>query len=406
MRQTPLSFNISPNGRYFVGQHGEPYFFLGDTEWELFRKYSADEALQILNRRKTQGFNTILVMLLGVEMERLFPEREPNHANLHGELPWEGDDPLRPNPRYFEHVDSMIRLGEQTGMNLIVGIYHQWHNERVHLGNACAWARWVASRYRDVPNLVWSMYPRAEAGYIPVCRELAAGLQAGDGGRHLISVHPDPSVASSSFMHSEPWLAFNMIQTCIDYEKIPESVAADYALTPPKPVVMAEGGYEGVEFERLQTEFEIRQQAYWSQLSGGFHVYGLNDSWLYPLRWKEWIAAPGAENMHVFRQVITSLPAWWEAVPDQSVIQKVQETGTMILVAFRSAGWDWLLVYLSEPCSFTLDLTLKENSREIKAVWIDPQDGERLPAVEYALSRYPKISTPTGWQDSLLLLEL
>ncbi len=406
MISSPLSFRVSPNGRYFIDQRGEPYFFLGDTEWELFRKYSADEATQILNRRKSQGFNTILVMLMGIEMERLFPERESSHANLHGELPWEEDDPLRPNPRYFEHIDSMIRLGEQTGMNLVVGIYHQWHNDRIHAGNARAWARWVANRYRDVPNLVWSMYPRAEESYVPVCRELAAGLQEGDGGSHLISVHPDPSVASSSFMHAEPWLAFNMIQTCIDYEKIVETVSADYHLTPVKPVVMAEGGYEGVEFERLQTEYEIRQQAYWSQLAGGYHVYGHNDSWQHPQKWKEWIGAPGAENMHVFRKVITSLPEWWQAVPDQSVIQQSQESGSGINTAFRADDWSWVMIYLSHPCRFSLNLPVKGNFQRIKAAWIDPRDGGRTTMVMELGEEYRNFTTPADWQDSLFLLEI
>ena len=56
---------------------------------------------------------------------------------------------------------------------------------------------------------MWSMYPRAEAAYVPVCRALAEGLQEGDGGAHLITVHPDPSPASSNFLHGEPWLASN-----------------------------------------------------------------------------------------------------------------------------------------------------------------------------------------------------
>ena len=86
------------------------------------------------------------------------------------------------------------------------------------------------------------------------------------------SDQPDPAVASSSFIHDEAWLAFNMIQTCTRYEQIPEAVAADYGRKPVKPVVMAEGGYEGLEFRRLQTAHHIRKQAYWSQLAGGHHI--------------------------------------------------------------------------------------------------------------------------------------
>jgi Protein of unknown function (DUF4038) len=31
-----LKLRVSPNGRYFVDQHGNPFFYLGDTAWLLF----------------------------------------------------------------------------------------------------------------------------------------------------------------------------------------------------------------------------------------------------------------------------------------------------------------------------------------------------------------------------------
>jgi|GEM_PF-5197968 hypothetical protein len=103
------------------------------------------------------------------------------------------------------------------------------------------------------------MYPQAKQEIVPLLRELAAGLREGDKGRHMITVHPDPAPASSSFIHDESWLAFNAIQTCIDYDLVYKMVSEDYARKPAKPVVMAEGGYEGVEFGKLQTPLEIPQ---------------------------------------------------------------------------------------------------------------------------------------------------
>jgi hypothetical protein len=368
--------------------------------------------MEILRRRKAQGFSVILVMLLGVEMGRIFPERGTSTANLYGESPWLDDDPLKPNERYFQHVDQMIRLGQASGMTLVVGVFHQWHADRITIEKARPWARWVAQRYRDVPNLVWSMYPRAEAGYIPICRELAAGLQDGDDGAHLISVHPDPSVASSSFLHQEPWLAFNMIQTCIDYEKIIECVWADYARLPVKPVVMAEGGYEGVEFGRLQTAYEVRMQAYWSQLAGGYHVYGHNESWQNPRLWREWIGAPGAEGMPVFRQVITSLAGWWQAFPVQAAKlvpgPVIHQPESGLNAALRSKEPAWLLVYLSQPCRFTLRQPVTVGPGNPKISWIAPQTGQQIPVANLSAEGSPlsqEFSTPAGWQDALLLIE-
>ena len=396
---------VNPSGRYFIDQNAQPVFWLGDTQWELFRLFDAETTLHILKDRQAKGFNVILVMLTGVDFSRIFPDQPASFANLEGETPWIGFDPLRPNEAYFRHVDQLIRLGEQTGQTLVVGVYHKWHADIITLEKARPWARWVAGRYREVPNLIWSMYPTASPQFIAVCRELAAGLREGDGGRHLICVHPDPGVASSSFIHSEPWLAFNMIQTCIDYDQIPAAVTADYQRTPVKPVVMAEGGYEGLEFDRLQTPHDIRKQAYWTQLSGGHFVYGHNDAWAAPNQWKTWLDAPGSAQLAVFRQVITSLDSWWELVPDQSLFASGIGGGFSLNIAARSPVGRWLIAYLSEPCTVSLRLMRLLASDQARLTWINPASGERFIAGTCPVDCPGTFNSPPGWEDALLLVE-
>ena len=106
----------SADGRYFVDRGGRPVFWLGDTLWELFRLFSSAEALQILRSRQAKGFNVVLVMLLGVDMNRAAGRDEPPHVNLEGQTPWIGGDPLQPCEAYFRHIDEIIRLGEQTDL--------------------------------------------------------------------------------------------------------------------------------------------------------------------------------------------------------------------------------------------------------------------------------------------------
>ena len=403
-RPSPGSpIGVSPDGRYFVDSEGRPSFWLGDTQWELFRRYSPETALRILRDRQAKGFSVILVMLTGVDMAHIGGGPDAPYTNLEGQLPWLDGDPARPNERYFRHVDHVIGLGAETGQTLVVGVFHQWHRDIITVEKARAWARWVARRYRDVPNLMWSMYPRAEASYIPVCRELAAGLQAGDAGRHLISVHPDPSVASSSFIHAEPWLAFNMIQTCITYEQIPEAVTADYARTPVKPVVMAEGGYEGVEFDRLQTPHDIRKQAFWTQLAGGHHVYGHNDAWTSPLAYDHWLDAPGAQDLHTFRAIFEGLGAWWTLVPDPTLLVTGGTINALQAMAARAADGHWAIIYLSEPCTVTVrpDTPGTQNA----AFWIHPSSGQKVPARGSATATGMAFTCPEGWEDAVLILK-
>lgn len=408
--KTPISpIRVSANGRYFVDLDGTPVFWLGDTQWELFRLFTPETALRILKQRQAKGFNIILIMLTGVETGRFGTESPPAYTNLEGERPWIDDDPLRPNERYFRHIDAMIRLGEQTGQTFVVGVYHQWDVDRITVQKARAWGRWVAQRYRDVPNLIWSMYPKATEAFIPVCRELAAGLQEGGGGSHLISVHPDPSVASSSFIHEEPWLAFNMIQTCIDYDKITDAVTADYHRVPVKPVVMAEGGYEGVEFDKVQTAHDIRKQAYWTQLAGGHHVYGHNEAWMHPMLWETWLNAPGAHHLRIFKEIVTSCRGWWTLSPDPAVFASGMGSGYALNSAARSAAGDRLLVYLSEAGTVSLRLDTLSLTRDSRAWWIAPTDGVRtlasLPTEAEMTVRPVSFTPPKGWEDAVLLIE-
>src|SRR5688572_17644788 len=119
---------VSENGRYFVDNLGKPFYFLADTQWELFRRYSIEEAKLILENRKAKGFTVVMVMLTGVG-----PGTE---SNLAGERPWINNDPASPNPAYFDHVDAVLKLARENDLQLLVGIYHQTYGARMTLSNA------------------------------------------------------------------------------------------------------------------------------------------------------------------------------------------------------------------------------------------------------------------------------
>ena len=147
----------------------------------------------------------VQVMLLGVS--------DGTKPNACGEKPWINDNPLTPNEAYFRNVDAVVKAARAENLIILLTVYHQRMRKYVTAANARAWAKWVSARYRDAPNIVWTSKPEAKEEFIPVLRELAAGLREGDGGRHLISAKPDPSPFTSSFIHNEPWLDFNAMQT-------------------------------------------------------------------------------------------------------------------------------------------------------------------------------------------------
>ena len=126
--------------------------------------------------------------------------------NVYGQKPWTNDDPLTPNEAYFRNVDAVVRMAGDNNLAISMTLYHQRYRQHITVNNARRWAKWLAGRYKDSPNIVWSMTPEARPEFVPVLRELAAGLHAGDGGPPpddlqagpravLLELHPRRAVA-------------------------------------------------------------------------------------------------------------------------------------------------------------------------------------------------------------------
>jgi len=397
-QKTAFPVAVSENKRYFVDSNGDPVFWLGTTQWQLFREYTVDEARTILERSAANGFKFVQVMLMGVG--------DGTAANVHGAKPWINDDPLTPNEEYFKNVDAVLDMAGDCNIAISMTMYHQRYRQHITLEKARPWARWLARRYKDVPHIVWSMTPEAKEEFVPVLRELAAGLREGDEGRHLITFKPDPAPYSSSFIHRESWLDFNSMQTWKDVKLIYPMVTNDHGLKPVKPVLMAEGAYEaGSEYGFEVTPLWIRRQAYYSYLAGAHHTYGHNDSWRVLPTWKKALDAPGAVQLGILKRIFMARGEWWLLVPDQSVFASGGQTaGEVLCLAARHQDGKWAMVYLGEKASFSVNMD-KVAAAGVNAFWVNPQTGDAVPAGTFPNSGQRSFSTPDGWEDALLVLE-
>jgi hypothetical protein len=388
---------VSENRRYFVNQNGEPFFWLGDTQWQLCRDFPLADVEVILQDRKRKGFSVLQIMLTGVG--------NGSKPNCNGDPPWLDSGPVAPNESYFHHADTVLnRIGE-SGLVCALGVYHQVQASSLTAANARAYASWIASRYRDMPHLIWSMYPAARPEFIPVVREVAAGLQEGDRGSHLITVHPDPAPASSSFIHQEDWMACNMIQPWGHLDKIVPMVSEDYLRTPIKPVVMAEGAYEDPsdsEYGFVVTPHLVRQQAYWSYLSGAMHTYGHTDFWKHPSQWRGALNAPGASQMRVLRDLFTARD-WWHLVPETSLLMPSKAVELAQHVAAISIQGDWAMAYLGQRAAISIRMD-RLSVDEVAASWVDPRTGQVNAIGLFPTSGTQSFTPPEGWEDAVLLL--
>ncbi len=393
-----MALHISESGRYFEDIGGGPLFWLGDTQWNLFRCHTLEEAGHILKNRKEKGFTVIQVMLLGFR-DQVEAKAVPGEA-------FPGNDLSVPNLAYFEHVDSILECARQCGIVLAIGIDHPAFR-LCSRENARAFGQWLGVRYQACPNIIWVASYYVPAGeFLEITRELAWGLREGDAGSHLITCHPDPAhpVATSGIAHGESWLDFNCIQTFSSVDLIFDSVMEDCRRIPAKPVVMAEGAYEdGPEYGFAVTPRIIRKQAYLSCFAGGFHSYGHNDNWRVPASWRASLDSPGARQMTVLKNIFTSTH-WWELQADQSLIDS-EDTAANPVRVLRSPAGDFWMLYSGSPVPFTIKMNRFKSHGRVTGIWINPENGETIQVDPFPLHGSHAFQSPPGWEDSILTVK-
>ena len=247
----PRRLEVMGNGRYLQDSTGKPFFYLGDTAWELFHRLNREEADRYLENRARKGFTVIQAVVLS-EIGGL------DAPNAYGDLPLLDRDPTRPNEAYFRHVDYIVDKAEELG--LFIGMLPTWGSywklvgeNRIHLfteESARSYGRFLGNRYRDKP-VIWILGGdqdiQSDAEYALI-DAMARGLREGDGGTHLITYHPRGPGRSAERLHKAAWLDFNMFQSSHAAHDHDNGlfVERDLALEPKKPTLDGEPRYEAI----------------------------------------------------------------------------------------------------------------------------------------------------------------
>ncbi|MDB5018979.1 MAG: hypothetical protein JWQ28_106 [Pedobacter sp.] len=397
----PLRLRVSDNKRFLVYEDGKPFFYLGDTAWELFHRLSLEEAALYMDDRKSKGFTVIQACVLA-ELDGL-------HApNVYKHTPLQNDDPATPNEAYFQDIDKFLKLAASKG--LYVGLLPTWGDkvfrnnwgngpEIFNAKNAGVYGKFLGTRYKDQRNIIWILggdrNPR-DSNDVAIWRAMAEGIVEGVGGygRAVMTFHPAPKAdgGSSTWFQNDRWLDFNMLQTghCKNgnnYEKI----SHDYNLTPIKPVLDGEPLYEDhpVCFDLKKNGYsnanDVRKLAYWQLFAGAFgHTYGCHAVWQFydkgrepvnsPARtWKEALDLPGARQMGYVKKLILSKPVL-DRIPDQGLIVGDNPKDSSYCSATRAANGSYAFIYT--PTGKVLRIktsTLK--GRSLTMQWYNPRTG-------------------------------
>ncbi len=402
---------VSENQRFLVTAEGKPFFWLGDTAWELFHRLNREEAVRYLDNRAAKGFNVIQA----VAIAELEGHTDPNP---YGHRPFIDLDPAKPNVQegpandYWDHVDFIVAEANRRG--LYIGFlptwgryWHDTNNDRKPLftrANAQTYGEWLGRRYRKA-GVVWILGGDRNVEndeQKELIRAMASGLRLGDRANHLMTFHPPGGGGSSKWFHGDDWMDFNMRQNghVTEFTERYAQTRVDYDRSPTKPVLDGEPIYEDhpVSFDAKKLGHsiasDVRRPLYWNLFNGAFgHTYGHHSVWQMwspgknpinnPLMpWFEAIDQPGAGQMQHGRRLMESRP-FLTRVPDPEVVvtdrvaTSVPGTGRYHFAAMRDQSGAYAMVYAPVGRSFKVRME-KISGPQAKAWWFNPRNGQTV----------------------------
>jgi len=432
---------VSDNGRFLVTEKGAPFFWLGDTAWNLFQRTSLEDAPdqpgieKHFAARARQGFTMIqATLVMGIK------------PNTYGHEPFtKGDSPrakVEPGPDndYWDVADRLIEMGAKYGLHMaLLPIWLSSLSDQDPIVRdpqvAYRYGHFLGSRYGTKTHLIWVLggdpYGKDKDVDNPLrlamTRALAEGIADGtnaidrqdgqaDYSTTLMSFHPKGGHHSSSeLLHAEPWLDFNMIQTTTHFSVHNyETVAIDYAKVPTKPTLDGEVAYENSlslrkdePQDRRITPWDVRRAAYWAVFAGGFgHTYGHRSFIQWTRRdentgrggdvpWYEVLDAPAANQMRHLRALMESRP-FLSRIPDQGLLVGDPGRGDEHLQATRGEGYAFIYTPRGRP--FTVKLGPIAAQR-VKAWWFDPRTGAAQDGGEFAAGGQHEFVPPARGPD-------
>lgn len=426
---------VSPDGRYLQHEDGKPFFWLGDTGWELFHRLNRDEISNYLHNRHQKGFNIIQAVVLA-EFDGL---RKPNR---YGEVPFQNLNPDQPNEAYFELVDWTMKEAERE--NLVVGLLPTWGDKVTKLwgegpvvfniDNAYRYGKFLGNRYAQTKNIIWILggdrpSTNDSQDWRPVWRSMARGILEATRNKALITYHTWGGPKSTSQeIHQEPWLHINMMQSGHGGgHDVPvwDWITRDRALQPAKPTLDSEPNYEDHPVNPWPKwdsasgyfrDYDVRKQCYRSVFAGACGVtYGHHAIWQFwsareekinhaDRYWPEAMDRPGAAQVGHLRKLIESRDPL-HRLPDQSIIVEGQGEKGLYATAFRDEKGRYGMIYIPFGKKIIINTSFIVD-REFTAWWFNPRNGTTQKAGEF-VSGKTALQTPTlgEGQDWVLVID-
>ncbi|HLT79951.1 MAG TPA: glycoside hydrolase family 140 protein [Cyclobacteriaceae bacterium] len=451
---------VSDNGRYLQTQDGKPFFWLGDTDWELFHRLTREEIETLINTRHEQGFNVLQAVALAEENGI----REPNR---YGDWPLNNEDPAQllvtpgndPESEYeydyWDHVDFAIQKAAEK--NIYIGLLPTWGDKVAHLwgegpiifneANAEAYGKALATRYKDQWNVIWilggdrpAVYKSTRDGVEkdyddrPIWRAMARGIESVLGADAFITYHPQGGSGnrSSLALHTDAWLDMNALQSSHgSRETDPWNwITEDLAKSPQKPTLDMEPCYEDHpvnpwdgkwtrEGRGYFNAYDVRARIYRGVFAGGCGVtYGHHHIWqfmnekLYKpvnvgdtiIPWQKASKAEAAGQMQHLKNLMLSRP-YFSRVGGQSLVKsRFAQNNDEYIAATRDENGGYAMIYL--PQNKPVRVNLGAITGDTKNVWwYSPRDGKATSGGRVKGKGTKTFTPPKDGKDWVLVID-
>lgn len=401
--QENKELRVSPDGHFLQYADGRPFFYLGDTAWELFHRLDREQADTYLQDRAEKGYNVIQAVALaeldGVDVD-----------NAYGHKPLVNRNPAQPatvegeQNDYWDHVDYIVSKANSLGM--YIGLLPTWgrywkdNNPIFTPQNAEQYGCWIAERYHD-KNIIWILGGdrNPDNGHEQaIIRAMARGIRSVDK-QNLITFHPTGWQTSSKWFHNDEWLSFNGRQSGHNQRFDSNAqILGDFDRKPAKPILELEPLYEDhpLEFnpdnEGHSTAWDVRRTLYWSVFYGSAGVtYGHHSVWqMYdkgrgpinrPLMpWHEAIEQPAATQAQYLKNLMLSRPYFTRRPAPDFIIQKENYSempgkGRYHFAATIDTEGNYAMVYAPIGREFQVKGEMLQKG-ELTAWWYNPRTGK------------------------------
>jgi hypothetical protein len=431
---TGPSIAASSNHRYLVDQNNAPILLVGDGAAQALVQRTTSVVTTYLDDRQAKGFNALWMHVI---------MNDRDGANLNGKTD-DGDAPFtatlsnptscdngpcydvtKPNPAYFNHVDQVVNIAAAHGMVVFLDMMENDSYLQLYEYNGAtamtAYAQYLVDRYKSFPNIVWmtgndfqtygsSATTQAADGSSSTDNQLAQAIMSTVASNDT-TAHPHLQTTELNYNISgsfdDSLLApYTTLASAYTYYPSYYEVLQEYnSGVKTAPVYLIESYYEGYTYGNLTPQsannLMLRKIPYWTVLAGGLGGYFYGSIWYtFPTNWQNLIDTTAVAQIGYWKSFFTSLPSWYNLVPDQSHAIVTAGYGTPTgngngniqsdNYVTTAATPDGKLVVSYLPAGGTLTVNMAKLSGTVNAQWFDPTNGIYTP-----VSGSPFINTGT-----------